>query len=623
MAAVPPGASEAARSLNSFSTPDFLSEFDTKGKQATEALAKITQEELDTNKKREGQFESMWARDRAQQEKALSAEAHTLDSMPPAWNADAERQARSTGPIEAFGSIGSIFGILASAFTKTPITSALNASAAAMTAIHTKDEQAYKSAYEAWKENTSLAMKRFDIERAVFEDTNKLFETDYKGWQVKKQADATRFGDRKKLAMLQLGYDPEILEMEAKSIDAKMKMMKLMEEWEKFNTDRAAYKESAFTLSATDQAGFRTALYRGDQKNIEYYQQVSKYKKETGDEPNTEKRNEIRDHIEQSGRAHSIADQELEYRTQKYESDPNSPTYGDHEASYDRAHKEIKPPSQRSISLSAADAVELEQRSKQYETDPSSSTYGDHIASRDRASGEIASSHRKQAAEATLNDAAAEKLAKRLISGDYAATVGLGYGAAGAANRVKVLEKAAAMDPSGDWTQAHLEFTGQMQEARTLGAVEARVTSAITKAQQTATRVTDASDKVDRTQWPSLNKVLLAAEKGGGGENVLRLGIAVETFVTNYASALGQGSSVMTDFSRKRANDLLEAAYSKGQVKAAVDQMLKELDSELKGVKQAQKETSGSKAPKFTGKTATNPKTGETLRQTEDGKWVP
>jgi hypothetical protein len=233
-------------------TSDFLKRFDpsaTKG--LTNSLAGIERERGAALQKSSGEINSRMEHDRAQMERAFGAEAASANSIPPMWNADKERQERISDPIANFGSIGSIFGLIASAFTKTPMTSALNASAAAMTAIHDHDEEGYKSAYEAWKENTSLALKRFGMERELFEDTNKLMDHDINQWKVQTLAQAAQFDNKKVIAMLDAGMDDKILEMQASQVRAAEGLVKAQEEFEAFDVRRTIFSAQS---KAWDQA---------------------------------------------------------------------------------------------------------------------------------------------------------------------------------------------------------------------------------------------------------------------------------------------------------------------------------------------------------------------------------
>jgi len=223
-------------------TTDFLKRFDpaaTKG--LTDSLAGIERERGAAEQKQFGEINGRMARDREQMEKAFSAESQSANSIPPMWNADQERKERETGPIESFASIGSIFGLLASAFTKTPLTSALNASAAAMMAIHAHDDKAYQSAYDAWKENTNLALKRFGMEREMFDDAGKIMSTDLASWKVKQMAIAAQFDNKKVIALLDAGMDDKVIEMQAAQVNAAQGVMKAQKDWEDFDIRRTIF----------------------------------------------------------------------------------------------------------------------------------------------------------------------------------------------------------------------------------------------------------------------------------------------------------------------------------------------------------------------------------------------
>jgi len=170
-----------------------------------------------------------------------AASAHDPALKP--WNADQERADRVRGPLEQFGSVGTIFALAASAFTKQPMVSALNAGAAAMTAIKQSDEAGYKSAYEAWKQNTDLALKRFDMERALYADADKMATTDIAAWKQKTQLIAAQFDDKKMLAMLENGMDKDIWDVRAAKTKAYEGLVSARERTEEFNFKHETYKE--------------------------------------------------------------------------------------------------------------------------------------------------------------------------------------------------------------------------------------------------------------------------------------------------------------------------------------------------------------------------------------------
>jgi hypothetical protein len=129
--------------------------------------------------------------------------------------------------------------------------------------------------------------------------------------------------------------------------------------------------------------------------------------------------------------------------------------------------------------------------------------------------------------------------------------------------------------------------TALNQGAGVLGRREALVTAAIQTAQQSGTRVLEALSGVERTKYSDLNKIIRAGEIRTGSAEEIRLGIAVNTFINNYARASSSISGVTTDTARGEAHELLEAYWSKGQIEAGIDQMLnRELPSELLGAQQ-------------------------------------
>lgn len=91
-------------------------------------------------------------------------------------------------------------------------------------------------------------------------------------------------------------------------------------------------------------------------------------------------------------------------------------------------------------------------------------------------------------------------------------------------------------------------------------------------------RVREASARVKRTEYPTINALINASQKGSGGTEVIKLGIAVESLVPVYARVLKPvGDITVSD--TQRAHELLDKAWSNGQINAALDQMQVELKS--------------------------------------------
>lgn len=140
------------------------------------------------------------------------------------WNADAERKKYETDPIQSFGSIGSVFAIVASTFTRQPMLNALNGSAAAMEAIKTGNEREYARAYQAWKDNTALAIKRSEMMHHQYQDAMDMMKTNMVLGEAKARAVASRFGDQQVLNLMQAGMWDKVFELQSAREDATKKI---------------------------------------------------------------------------------------------------------------------------------------------------------------------------------------------------------------------------------------------------------------------------------------------------------------------------------------------------------------------------------------------------------------
>jgi len=152
--------------------------------------------------------------DRTRTEHAFAAEGIGPNQLQP-WDAKAEQKKTEYDPVEAFGSLGSVFAMVASAFTHQPMINALNGSAAAMEAIRAGKKEEYQRNYEAWKQNTDLALKRHQIQHEAYMDAATLMERNVQAGEAKLRMLASRFGDQKTLFMIEHGMIKEWYEAQA------------------------------------------------------------------------------------------------------------------------------------------------------------------------------------------------------------------------------------------------------------------------------------------------------------------------------------------------------------------------------------------------------------------------
>lgn len=178
---------------------------------ASKGLADLTRGKIAADEKIEQQTQKNLSEDRAVAKEYFNREAASTNDLKP-WNQQQEAQKYAYDPIEAFGSIGSLFGIFASAFTKAPMENALNASSAAMNAIRDGKQDEYKNAFKAWKENNELAIKRGEMMHRQMQDALELFTKDSQAGESAMRHSAVKFGDQRALALLDAGAVPELVQ---------------------------------------------------------------------------------------------------------------------------------------------------------------------------------------------------------------------------------------------------------------------------------------------------------------------------------------------------------------------------------------------------------------------------
>ena len=166
------------------------------------------------------------------------------------WDADAEAAKRRTDPIEAFGSFGSVFGILASAFTHAPMENALNASAAAMQAIKAGDDKSYERASKAWQDNLKMTLDRHKIQHDAYQDAVSLLNVNMSAAQTKLQVLAARFGDKQVQTLLDAGMNKEVEDL----LTARQRNAMALKEQELKITEETAKMSRLFALGYNPKA---------------------------------------------------------------------------------------------------------------------------------------------------------------------------------------------------------------------------------------------------------------------------------------------------------------------------------------------------------------------------------
>lgn len=190
----------------------------------------------------------------------------------------------------------------------------------------------------------------------------------------------------------------------------------------------------------------------------------------------------------------------------------------------------------------------------------------------------------------TFSPPQAKLFAEAWIAGDHTVTQGLGFGKTGAANRTAIMEQVASLaDEYGltgaDLAAAKLAFGGDAAAARTAATTGARIDIGANEVKQYAQPLLDASKKVDRTRFPLLNSAQLSAMRASGDPDVVKFASQVQAMKNAYAQIAARGGQT-TDDARRRSDEVLDKAWSQGQLEAGVQQLIVEAEAALKATEQ-------------------------------------
>lgn len=177
---------------------------------------------------------------------------------------------------------------------------------------------------------------------------------------------------------------------------------------------------------------------------------------------------------------------------------------------------------------------------------------------------------------------------------------GLARGPGGGAFVREVTKQAATGDVSPEDMMANqARFGGEKAGQRTLGTRTANIEMAATEAASLADLAKQASAKVDRTSYKSLNDVIQAGQRATASPELRAFTASNTSLINAYARAINpQGVGTVAD--KEHAREMLSTAFSKGDYEAAVNQLLVEIDAARKSPGTVQREM----RDRFTGKTS-------------------
>lgn len=185
-------------------------------------------------------------------------------------------------------------------------------------------------------------------------------------------------------------------------------------------------------------------------------------------------------------------------------------------------------------------------------------------------------------------------MADQYWAGDKSVFQNLGRGVQGSKNvvalRKAVMEAGKAQGKTGaDLAAAQAEFEGVKSGERTLGGRTATAGMAVNEASQFADLALQASNGIDRSQYPTLNKIEQDVERGSGDPAIVQFAAYNNSLVNAYARAISPtGTPTVND--KEHAREMLNTAYSKGQYASVVQAMKTEMAAAQKSPGQVRSE---------------------------------
>ncbi len=215
----------------------------------------------------------------------------------------------------------------------------------------------------------------------------------------------------------------------------------------------------------------------------------------------------------------------------------------------------------------------------------------------------------------------------------------LGYGQTANQNRALVWSKvnqiAAERGMTGaDLAAAKADFMGQQAGARTAGVRGANVDMAIEEARRTFPIAIAASDALPRGSFVPWNKAVQMVQADTSSPELAKFVTANQAVITAYSQAMSR-TGANSVHAQSHAENLLSTVTSPEAYRAVLEQMETEMAAAKAAPESVRQSIQGrisgrqSAAPTagassgFTGRTAINRSTGERLRETTSGQWVP
>ena len=459
-------------------------------------------------------------------------------------------QKPDTDPLKSFGSIATIFATLAAGLSKTPAVAAMNGLAGALTGAQNHDWAEYQDNYRKWKDGTEYALKMHEQQSSDIRNALEMLQSNSARGTAMLRANAAAYNDPI-LAKLAVEGDFEKLhQMHMERNEQAQRMAKAQPE-----------VEASLHLSAAT-AAMDAAQKSGDPAQIQQAQQ---------NYDTALKRLQDVKSAGFAGRPGSLQNQEKLNFAKQWKADHPEASDVDAMDAAERHYKEVTAAQGTVKDRDTATLAEGEFE-KIHGRAPVKGNKADDL---DMANLRIKT---RVNSGASLDDEGAAWVADQALLGNHEAMTGL---ARNSANITKVLNtmvaraKALGISPE-EANVLSAQYKGIVSGERTLGTRAANMGIAANEAKLMAPIALDRSEAVSRTEFPTLNSAILAADRGTGGVAITRFISATNALVTSYAKFLNP-NGVPTDSDKDRARDMLATHWSKDQFRAQVETMLLEI----------------------------------------------
>lgn len=595
-------------------TPDIGSMLPPDDKSITGLVSGMTglaRDKVATDKNLSDQFDVTAERDRKVREAAFNAEGVAANNTPKPWDANKEHKKFETDPIEGFGSVGGLFAMVASAFTKAPMENAINGMAGAINSIKEGNEKAYERAYDSFKENVKLADHRFKMQHDLYNDALSMSTTNAAVSSTKFHNAATKYGDSQMLMLAEHGMIKEIYELQAARAQANEQAVKAADATTQHMMQQRVLKQE---YGEIDKSQLPPELK--EVKKLEAFNRVHTFgamkteQQETmatwawqhrqdnnGQGPTAEERAAFYDeHFGKGADTQRRANEYIALKEQAWRD------------SHDGAEA---PPDERAKWTAEAASFGHAARSTGGVADIKNGpqlkiAQIKEIQEEGKADGkwqnlnEAEAEWKKRQSVPSLSPEEVKKFGEQLATGDTSVLTNIGRGAQSSAN-VLAVRKAAydVMEARGqkpaDLAMLNARYQGLKAAERASATQEMKMGAAAWEASNQADLALSLSDKLPRSRIVPFNAAVQKFEQNTSNEDMNAFASANNTFVNSYVRAISP-TGISTDLVRKHAYDMLNTALSDSAYRKVVDvlkqemrlavvspgQMLKQMEAEYK-----------------------------------------